>query len=527
MADNQDVYKNKQTIKLDINQIYDTFIKQIDSLRSFINVNNPSNANLLNNIKSTGISINTLSIEEKYQESRIHAFYRLVGFPVLGSGDLFYNPGFDLTKKTNITNEYKASVINNPIEGYYKFSSIKEDYYSKTVKSFFRDQGIQSACYSLSIYNIRDFEYLNTKYANPIDFEPESQSYEVNLRDSLKRLLTEYEDSSGNKAESLSSKRYHYLFPLMVDGRIDISCSKKVAVPFVPDNTYLNVNEGYKAARPYLEKVIRERFDYNNNTKSLGDSFSNELNRIELQKIYNETDIIDKVYGNDLYGLSEKNQFYRFINFSQAIAERINYCTSEINQTQNKTYWVPIPSLDGPEFSITTENVFLESAKTLQSKLDLDICNIQTKIILQTLNSQINKTNDSNSIFTFDPFNATAQDKHQGSDSILDSELTKLIKYRSGAYKRSELALRELEILTGEFSGLGFIDIIVIITSLYLVDKIYILGLLDEDAYNRAKLIIGFSEEKASIKNSILEIQKKCIELYSVFNSILKASYSS
>lgn len=526
MADNQDVYKNKQSIKLNTNEIYDNFIKQIDSLRSFINVNNPSNANILNNIKSTGISVSNLSIETKYQESRIHAFYRLIGFPVIGSGDLFYNPGFDLNKKTNITNEYKTNVINNPIEGYYKFSSIKEDYYSKVVKSFFLNQGIESSCYSLSLYNIRDFEYLNTKYANQIDFDIESQSYEVNLQDSLKRLFSDYEDSSENNPEGLVNKRYHYLFPLMVDGRIDISASRKVAVPFVPDNTYLNLNEGYKTPRPYIEKIIRERFDYNNNSKSLGDSINSELNRVELQKIYNDTDIIDKIYGNDLYGLSEKNQFYRFINFSQAISERIGYCISEINQTQNKTYWVPIPSIDGPEYSVTTENVFLQSAKALQTKLDLDICNIQTKIILQTLNSQINKTSNSNSTFTFDPFESTAQDKNDSTDSILDSELSKLIKYRAGVCKRSESSLKELEVLTGEFSGLGFIDIIVIITSLYLVDKIYLLGLLDEDAYNRAKLILDFSEEKASVKNSILEIQKKCIELYSVFNSILK-SYSS
>ena len=522
MSDNQEIFKNFQQYEIDLDIIYDQFIKPLDSIRSFINVNSASNEGLFKKVSVNNImGVSRFSIEEKYQESRIHAFFRMIGFPVIGNDNSFYNPGFDLNRNKSISLESKINIINNPKEGYYKFSKFKEGYYNDKVKKYFKSQDLDSSCYILSSYNIRDFSDFESKYVNPIDFEVEDQSYLITLEDSIGTPFLKYEDSAGDNPKTLNPKRYHFIFPFIVDGRIDISCSKKVAVPFVPDKTYLDLNEGYICPRPYIEKIIRERFDQSNNNKDLGQAFNDEINRVKLNKIYTSTDLIDKIYSSDIYGVSEKNQFNKFINISLAIVDKIRLSRIDIQKAQSFTYWNPMPSIDGPEYSIRNQNVYLQSAKNLQKKVDLDICDLQTKIIVNLLNTQLNKISNTNSQFNFDAFSQNVQDDNPGLGSTLESQIESLNKKRESICKKGADGLKTIELLTGEFSGLGLIDMIVIITSLYLVDKIYLLGLLDDDSFNRAKLILNFTEERASVMNSILEIQKKSLELYSIFQTTM------
>ena len=54
-------------------------------------------------------------------------------------------------------------------------------------------------------------------------------------------------------------------------------------------------------------------------------------------------------------------------------------------------------------------------------------------------------------------------------------------------------ALQVIEMIMGEFSGLGLCDIIAIVGSLYVMPLTSVLGLLDYDAYGRAKTALGSS----------------------------------
>src|ERR1019366_5684882 len=99
----QDKYQNNQDV-LDVNfeDLYNSFITPIDLMRSHYN------ALVLNSQ-----DLNT----PQYQESRQHAFYRMIGFPVVADANNFYSPGYDPNLNLDIasitTNKKISDIIIN------------------------------------------------------------------------------------------------------------------------------------------------------------------------------------------------------------------------------------------------------------------------------------------------------------------------------------------------------------------------------------------------------------------------------
>src|SRR5690606_18662028 len=91
-----------QGIDLNIENLYNRFILPIERIRSFssaVMVDRPvikSSDELVNNAANTA-NVNPL----KPQESRAHAFYRMIGFPVIAQTGEFYSPGYDPSLQTN------------------------------------------------------------------------------------------------------------------------------------------------------------------------------------------------------------------------------------------------------------------------------------------------------------------------------------------------------------------------------------------------------------------------------------------
>src|ERR1039457_6810378 len=102
---------------IDIKKIYSDFIQKIDSIRSYVNIN--VNKSKLTDFTITNVPtlVQSLSkVESTTQESRIHAFLRLVGFPVVSADKTYYNPGYDtVSGDKTITQAAKIAIANNPI----------------------------------------------------------------------------------------------------------------------------------------------------------------------------------------------------------------------------------------------------------------------------------------------------------------------------------------------------------------------------------------------------------------------------
>src|ERR1700678_1107164 len=112
---NQGNYQSGQNFNIDIDQLYADFIQEIDANRSIANIRVGTNA--LNNLQLSTIAgiTNKTKKESTVQESRVHAFYRLLGLPIVAQNGQFYNPGLDTVVDPNrtIDKSLKITIANN------------------------------------------------------------------------------------------------------------------------------------------------------------------------------------------------------------------------------------------------------------------------------------------------------------------------------------------------------------------------------------------------------------------------------
>src|SRR5574343_620098 len=67
----------------------------------------------------------------------------------------------------------------------------------------------------------------------------------------------------------------------------------------------------------------------------------------------------------------------------------------------------------------------------------------------------------------------------------LTPSIKNLQKQKDEFSKKASTCLRNIEIITGEVSGLGLVDILAIYTSLWSIDIKYLVGMLDNNALSR------------------------------------------
>lgn len=526
---NQSNYQDTQNYQIDIEEFYSGIIAEIDDIRGYVNISNPDNLKKLSSLKASdfgGVS-GRLQVSSELQESRAHAFFRLIGLPVISSTNAFYNPGHDGIKYLSdpifatrqIKNQNKLDIINSPISGFYDFSIKRESYYNSTIKNWFNYQDINTSTYLLSSYNVRFFNSHTEKYQDVFDFDPENQSYLVKLTDALNRSLSEYGEN--NQVNKLIAKRYHYIFPLIVDPRLDLAAIKRPCIPFPFKASQMQVNETTVAKLCLLQTIIENRYSPENTQIQFGDYINQIVDFIKSNDSIKDEELINKIKDPSKLGIIERQIFLKFINLINSMIDELIQAQAEIDLTSTITLYLPICSVDGPEAGVKSFNSSLFNSK-FNTELDNDIRKFQFKKLIESLvPEQPNNTSD------------TLGEKIQSSiKSIIDIGIqafgSKINETADSLYKRKLIfdnkasdALRKIEIIMGEFSGLGLCDIIAILGGLYLVDKKYLLGLLDQDAFSRATIKLRlFNQTQPSINESLLELQKSIFDMYNIMQVI-------
>ena len=77
---------------------------------------------------------------------------------------------------------------------------------------------------------------------------------------------------------------------------------------------------------------------------------------------------------------------------------------------------------------------------------------------------------------------------------INDDTIKLLTDARNNTMKKAGDALQTIEMIMGEFSGLGLCDILAIIASLHIMPIEDLLGFLDKDAFDRMKILLNKSD---------------------------------
>jgi len=518
--------------KLDINKIYSEFLKEIDNVRSVSSISNPENKKSIDEIisKTNGDITSIAGIvkaESTPQESRCHAFYRLIGFPVVSKDFTIYNPGFDIVydetreKRKNT----KLTIAREPIANFNQFSVLRENYPLATLSIFSTPDTVDAGVLALlsgGTHSLRRFSTHLERVTDPFNVEFKNQTYvldpfgRVGLDDSV--WLTTYKDSAGNPPKAVKvyiTGRAHLICPFIVDARIDLSVNPPnnlVAVPFVSDRNQLKISSGDSSnqtksqidkslsrnpslpshvRRPLLEKIIRQRFAADNAAKQASTHVDSIANFVKDYPYISNLNIINTVNRNEIYNPSEQAQFIVFMQIIASMAYTLAQAEYQIKEAQSSYYWLPKPSKNGPEEGVSTRGLFLPTiiGYNLQTKLDADIIKA---ITFDILNSQGPEVVNADAVtvdvghFAFDNFQQTFHPETSGAFGNINIENKEnLLQKRTRVLNSAGNALRIIEIIMGEFSGLGLSDIIAIIGALYIIDKNDLLGLLDEYALAR------------------------------------------
>lgn len=523
MADkipNQANYQDNQNLDIDIDKIYTDFIQEIDANRSIVNISNQGNQAFLNNLNKNNITslAKLVKVETTPQESRCHTFFRLIGFPVVAEDGRYYNPGFDIVKtpSKNITIDKKIEIANSAIKGFRYFSFRRETYISDILQTFSLNESISAITLALSSsVQIRNFSVPVTVTDN-FDTAIESQSYSSDLLGQIWKynnvpLLT-YVDEGGNKPipSKLNKTRYHFIKPFIVDPRIDFSTSpsqRKIAVPFVYNKSELLIAENTYVKRPLLEKVIRERFTLHNPVDVIGKA-ANSVRDYILNVPSVRDDPLLKQMIDDVYNLNEVPQFEKFLNIIRAMLDKLVQAQKTIQIVQSKYYWLPIPSTIGPEGGSKVKSVIISQNipdgenVTFITPSDRSLIMAVLKQAANQFNAQTASTDGTPNVgdFAFDSFKVTFdQDTSEALGDVVGAEVTRLTKQRNKDMAGANEALRTIEIIMGEFSGLGLCDIVAIMGALYIMPKEDLLGFLDEDAFPR--MIVSLDLEVSGLTN--------------------------
>jgi len=513
---NQNNYKNRQTFDFNVKDAYYSFIKPnkpsktkqrgIDDYRSKISISGKTVNDITKAIKNNSLR-DLLKPEDTYQESRCHAFYRMIGFPVYDGTD-FYNPGFDSmfkdannnSKQIKKSDKIRIATTSINIKALTALFDARESTASTFANIFNYNQSLNASVLALSSMNKRDFiaplEKILAIDQLGSDLDPLSQTYTISKEGHVgnnKPDLTEYIGADGTTPTlpKTAFDRKHILYPFLVDARYSesVNVENMPAVPFVLSDKHLIASPTVTVEIPMLETIIRNRLSEPN--------ISGELQELKdyvanVPSIADE-ELIQKISQD--YKLNEQQRFLGYLDIMRAMIDKLVQAQNAIEETQKFYYWLPIPATNGPEGGCTIRPIII-SKQLMNNPMfitiddyDLIIASIE-KFIGQTAASsgyeQVVRSPVFPSVATiFNP------DVNPACGNITNDTVERLTSARNFSMKKAGEALQIIEMIMGEFSGLGLCDILAIIASLYIMPIEDLLGFLDKDAFNRMKYLLN------------------------------------
>lgn len=572
----QSNFQDLQNYDIDIEDMYVDFVTggttndnnnqniAIDDLRSQINID-LSNLNSTQTITALNLdgssstsSSNSTTPGNITQESRCHTFFRIIGFPVVNSNKSnFYNSGFDIIKNSTrkIKLADKLTIAKDPIAGFNALSYARENYVNNVSKIFSVPSSLNagllaltSGTYSNGGSNLRIFNapFNIDGNSDPFNTDPSAQSYSINtasLVGNIGTLLALYQDGSGNfpdfsNANNLFSKHLHIIKPFIVDPRIDFSVypidsstavgtSKRVGIPFVPDKSYLKTSANSYAERPLIEKIIRDRYASDSNISDNGSSIDDLIAYVQEFKSIQSNDLVSQVFSGNLYSLDQQTSFTKNLAIIKSMITKLNDCLKTVHKYQGKYYWVPQPNNNtGSEGGFTVRPVFINQniSSILIPEADMRIILKYADATLTNLNVSINQPNSNTPDkggFAFSGFKITfAPDSTNSMGNLSGDALDTLNSTRNADLTKAGKALQIIELIMGEFSGLGLCDIVAIIAALYVVDFETLVGFLDADALDRMNTTLGTSYSSQSITTTMQTFSNTVQNFYQIMDSI-------
>lgn len=481
-------FEDTQSVDNDIDSLYTKFIAPIESIRS---ISKPPSDFLQQNPRT----INNLEVStDKPMESRAHAFYRLLGLPIVDkSGNNFYSPGFSPTpgdpeKRNSIDSGMDTTVLNDADE---------REKQSSYVQSIFSAQDTRGTVAALIAIHVKPF---NTLDSDDQSFTVDERSDEISYLKSLNTTLATDVDGAvaslqgALKSNGTLTTGVHLLKPFSCHPAVAYAVMPEqnlVCQPFLEDKsaTRISANPDVFLPRPGIEFIIRARLvDSNPDAQYLSDLekiLSYEQSPTDDFVADANTDTLRSTLealadDNNVASADVQDTFSEFttvqasvvgnlIKIIKAVVELLGESVQEISEIRDEIAFVPIPNKKGLEKLGSTRDV------AATTKLERDIL----QLTIKKLNSERSiKIRDGLGRF-LTPFSDLERNDVYAQQ--LDEKTQEKQSFANKAWKH----LRTIEIITGEYSGLGLIDVLAVYTALWTIKIDELLGLIDNDAATR------------------------------------------
>lgn len=499
-------------------------------------------------------------------ESRIHAFYRFIGFPVATS-DGFYNPGHRpggqfLTALDNLSGAAKrrANVDKKFQEAdFISAVQLREDNHELR-RSVFARKDANSSLYAILLRERPPFQVLDE---NKGPFDPDEQSFNVDSR--TKEADNFLNDNPnfipGDVTEDLAplisitgnnfAMGFKILRPFVVDPRVEVTVqpdNNRMAVPFLATKEQLVIEKQGKTnisvLRPGIELIIRERLRKSSDEAV---SFLETLERIAdnevtpanfaspegmtlpvpvdivtlrntVEALLGDNDIeISSVL--ELQGITtvQVRIIVKLVKQIKAVINQLHLAIAQIDLSRDLINWVPFPSSEGPEQGDSGAILNEEGISTDLNKLASDIKFLRIKFITET--RRVSEEMDIGG-FAY----PEAASLNTSNISSIKADLDKKIKQRNKIANDAFKAMGRIDLITGEISGLGLINVLSIYIALWSMDEISLISLLDDESFERLvnnfdSLVVGAAADrrdagtKEDIETALRNFEDKLINV--------------
>ena len=501
--DNQSqYYDDQETFNVNFDQIYTSFITSIDALRSHFNA-----------LAANAQELNT----PQYQESRCHTFYRMIGFPVVFDAGNFHSPGFDPNLNTNAAQSAVNAGIDSMFENDTDLTnqSKNREQIFKDFNKLFSNGGLNAQAIALGSVYIRSFKkQFSSTATTPLVNDP-SQVQNVFER------ITQVDDFYGPQGFIGSSTvvsgypvltTRHLLKPFIVDPRIDAAIrpnTNRICAPFLKDKSQTKIFQSSAGVseslqRPYIERVISVRFNSSNIAMNqtgatqpatpTGTYIQGIITDIKENDNITDPDLISAA--TNILGELSTDILVIFNNYYKIIRVVVQELVSSIRDVQyiaQNINFDPIPSTTGGVES-GTEGGMLAAVDPLSSGVRDNNNRIgETNILEQSRKQALNDITLDTGLqgipdpgdFAFSNLDDSVFSIQKNIQQSYADSITNLTNLRNQLGNQGINDLRNIEIIMGEFSGIGLIDMIAIQAALWVMPQNSLLGLIDTNAFSR------------------------------------------
>lgn len=526
--DGVEFYDN-QTVELDLDTLYRSFIDEIDAIRSRFATPDQIGLTQLDAEKiQSAVSSGRANSNNTPQESRCNAFYRLLGLPIFSENGL-YNPGHhpDLNTNKDLLDK-RLSIANSLLSNQaLQLKLSQREAFPKTMLGVFAKQDNNA---SLLAYSVKFLRPITNLIENDNPLAVEEQSYPFKQRLDGAQHTENYTTPGGSI--------FHILKPFMPDPRIDFIVYPswlRVAVPFLPDDRRKASNGVFYKA-PFIEKVCRVRLAIRNQDSELPD-LEKVAQDIKDNKSFTDQEMLNMVNGISRFYRSESYILDNLIKVFRILVDALFDAVQAIDTVESKIHWVPIPNANGMEAGVTSSTFIPNDPNGMKIDKELDrltklkaVNDNEIDLLKTDLGVATDGAVSSSAFSALD--NIAFGSILSNVPTKFDNQITQLTNLHDQLGTKASKALRDIGIIMGDTTGLGLLDMYAIYAALWTVDKTTLVGMLDDDAFARLQEIpeLQSTEVVARGEGSTQQpittgtkFQTKVLEMYNIIDNLLKA----